>query len=130
MNLLELAAHLEQKAAQLKHEGLGLIKMALAGTDTSSLLEILQAYFVHVEPSEPDEEEDVFVEEEKTSGIAEEVVTKPKEVGNFITVELVFPFQSTPLVIVGIPKNYLPLCGPETQSHYHCQVPPCNLHFA
>ena len=71
LNLLELATHLEQKAAQLKCEGLGQIKMALAGTDTSSLFEIMQAYFGHVESSESDEEEDVLVEAEKTSGTTE-----------------------------------------------------------
>ena len=32
LNLLELAAHLEEKAAQLRHKGLGQIKIALAGT--------------------------------------------------------------------------------------------------
>ena len=40
--MLELASHLEKKAAQLCREGFGRIKMALAGTDTSSLLEILE----------------------------------------------------------------------------------------
>ena len=37
----------------------------------------------------------------------------PKEIGHLATAELVFPFQTTPLVIVGFPKNYLPLHGPE-----------------
>ena len=46
MNLLELAAHLEEKAAQLRHEGLGRIKIALAGMDTYSLLEILEGHLV------------------------------------------------------------------------------------
>ena len=41
--------------------------MALAGTDTSSLLEILQVHFGHVASSESDEEENVLVEEKKTS---------------------------------------------------------------
>ena len=70
--MLQLAAHLEQKAAQLKCEGLGQIKMVLAGTDTSSLLEILQAHFGHVASSESDEE-DVLVEEEKTSRAVEKL---------------------------------------------------------
>ena len=104
--------------------------MALASTDTSSLLEILQAHFGHVEPSESDEEEDVFVEEEKASGTSEEITAKSKEVGNLATAELVFPLQSIPPVIVGIPENYLPLHGPQTQSHYHCQVSPYSLDFA
>ena len=49
LNLLELAAHLEEKAAQLRHEGLGRIKKALAGIDTSSLLEILEGHFGHMD---------------------------------------------------------------------------------
>ena len=44
--------------------------------------------------------------------------------------ELVFPFKSIPLVIAGIPNNFLPLCGSETESCYHCQVPKCNVDFA
>ena len=46
---MELSAHLEEKAAQLRHEGLGRIKMALAGTDTSSLLEILEEHFGYMD---------------------------------------------------------------------------------
>ena len=52
---MELAAHLEEKAAQLRHEGLAEIKIALAGMDTSSLLEILQGCFGHVDSSESTE---------------------------------------------------------------------------
>ena len=48
LNLLELASHLAEKAVQLHQKGLGRIKMALAGTDTSSLLEILEGSFGHV----------------------------------------------------------------------------------
>ena len=104
--------------------------MALASTDTSSLLEILQAHSRHVASSESDEEEIVLVEEEKTYGTVEEVVAEPKKVGNLATAELVFPFKSSPLVIVGIPKNYLPLHGPKTLSCYHCKVLPCTFDFA
>ena len=68
--------------------------------------------------------------EKKTSEAVEEVVAEPKEVGNLATTELVFPFKSSPLVVAGIPEMYLPLHGPGTPSHYHCQVPPCTLDFA
>ena len=105
---------------------LGQIKIALAGTDTSSLLEILQVHFGHAASSESDEEEGVLMEEKKTSEAIEEVVAEPKEVGNLATAELVFPFKSSPLV-AGIPKMYLPLHGPETLSCYHCQVSPVPL---
>ena len=55
LNLLELAAHLEEKAVRLTCEGLGKIKIAPASMDTSSLLEILQRYFGHVDSSESTE---------------------------------------------------------------------------
>ena len=45
MTLIELATHLEEKAAKLKQEGLGKIKIALAGCNTSSLLETLEGAF-------------------------------------------------------------------------------------
>ena len=80
--MLELTAHLEDKVAQLRHEGLGWIKVALAGIDTSSLLEILQVHFGHVASSESDEGESVLEEEEKASAVVEEVIAKPLETGN------------------------------------------------
>ena len=51
--LLELAAHLESKAAQLKREGLSKIKVALTRTDTSSLTRLLEGCFGSVDPSPP-----------------------------------------------------------------------------
>ena len=63
------------------------------------------------------------MEEKKTSEAVEEVVDEPKEVGDLAMAELAFPFKSSPLVVAGIPKMYLPLCGPETLSHYYYQVP-------
>ena len=59
--------------------------MTLASSDTSSLVKILQAHFGHVKPSESVEEEDVSVEEEKASGISEDVLVKSQEVGNLAT---------------------------------------------
>ena len=43
--MLELATCLEEKAARLKQKGLGKIKIALAGCNTSSLLETLEGAF-------------------------------------------------------------------------------------
>ena len=64
-------------------------------------------------------------------GTADKVQTgKVKEMSTLACAELVFPFKSNPLVIAGIPKKYLTLHGPQTQSHYHCQVPQCNLDSA
>ena len=103
--------------------------MALASPNTSSLLDIVQAHFSQAELIESDEEGDVQIGKEKTSETSEETTTKPKEVSNLATAELVFPFMSIPLVIVGIPDDLLPLCGPDVQSHYHCRAPQCGLDF-
>ena len=68
--------------------------------------------------------------EEKTPKIVEKISAKPTEAGCLATAELVFPLRSFPLVVAGIPKMYLPLCGPKTLSQYHCQVPSHTLEFA
>ena len=47
--MIELATHLEEKAARLKHEGLGKIKIALAGCNTSFLLDTLEGAFGFVD---------------------------------------------------------------------------------
>ena len=74
LNLLVVTTHLEEKAVQLKCEGLGHIKIALAGTDTLSLLEILQGHFGHIDSSAPadsaDESEKELTTEEKTPELA------------------------------------------------------------
>ena len=51
-------------------------------------------------------------------------IPSPEESGPIGT-ELVFPMQSIPLVVAGIPESFLPLCGPEAQSCYRCQFPDC-----
>ena len=38
--------------------------------------------------------------------------------------------KTIPLVIAGIPEAFLPLCGPETLSHYTCQFPDCTQVFS
>ena len=79
-----------------------------------------------------DEEEDVPAEKDRgEEGAGEETKTgKAKEMGNLASAELVFPFKSIPLVTTGIPETFLPLCGPEVQSHYYCQAPQCGSDFA
>ena len=89
--------------------------MALAGTDTSSLCKILQANFGHVNPLESVEEDNFSIEEEKPSGSSEDVSVKSQEVGNLATAELVFSFQSIPLVTIDIPENDLPIPGSLTR---------------
>ena len=144
LNLLGLATHLEEKAAQLRHEGLGRIKIALTGMDTSSLLEILQGYFGCVDvdtaestasAEEPDtksttEEKISDKTLEKTSDVLENLPATLLGVDGLATVELVFPLMSIPTIISGLPKSYLPLHGPETLSQYCCQFPSCTFEFS
>ena len=123
MNLLELAAHLEGQAVQLKHEGLGKIKkIALSGTDTSSLLEILEGHFGCVDldtsrstVSTEKTEKEARVEEE-ASNIPEKILATLSDSGGLATAEFIFPLKSIPTVITGLPESFLPLCGPETLS--------------
>ena len=79
-----------------------------------------------------DEGGDAFTEESpEEEGAADKAQAgKVKEMSTLASAELVFPSKSIPLVIAGIPKNLLPLHGPKTQSHYHCQVSQSNLDFA
>ena len=101
--------------AQLRHEGLGHIKIALARTHTSSLLENLQGHFGHIDFSESAESvkeyEKGLTTEEKTPEIAEKISTTTPKAGHLATAELVFPFKSFPLVVAGIPEMHLTLHG-------------------
>ena len=112
LNLLELAAHLEKKAALLRHEGLGRIKIALAGTDTSSLLEILEGHFGCIDldtskstVSTEKSEKEATIEEE-TSNIPEKISATPSNVGSLATMELAFPLKSIPIVIAGLSEPF------------------------
>ena len=136
MNLLELATHLEEKAAKLRHECLGRIKIALPGTDTSSLLEILDGHFGHMDMDisestiSTEKSEKKATIEEETSDIAEKIPATLFDVGGLATAEQVFPLKSIPTVIAGLHEPFVPLHGPETPSQYHCQVPSCSLEFS
>ena len=134
MTLLELAAHLEGKAAQLKQEGLSKIKIALTGTDTSSLTRLLEGCFGSVELSLPSPPASTDVTEPTEEYPAEEVSecgpSSPVTESSLATVELVFPMEAIPLVVDGIPKVFLPLCGPETLSCHRCQYPDCTQAFS
>ena len=85
----------------------------------SSLLEIMQGHFGHIDSSESNESahesENVLAKEEETPEAIEKISAKPTEAGNLVTAELFFPFKSF-LAVVGILKMYLPLCDPETLS--------------
>ena len=97
MTLLELAAHLEGKAAQLKWEGLSKVKITLTGTDTSSLTRLLEGCFGSVEPSPPSPPASTNVTEPTEEHPAEEVSgsepSSPVAESSLATVELVFPHE-------------------------------------
>ena len=124
--MIELATHLEEKTARLKCEGLGKIKIALVGCNTSSLVDTLEGAFGSVDQvtislaSIPETKETV----------TEDVPSTPSPTNSGpIEVELVFPIQAIPLVIAGIPESLLPICGPEAQSCYRCQFTDCTQIF-
>ena len=124
--MIELATHLEEKAARLKHEGLGKIKIALAGCNTSSLIDTLEGAFGII---------DIGTISLASIPKTKEVITEdipltpsPTDSGP-LEVELVFPTQVIPLVIAGIPESLLPIRGPEMQSCYRCQFTDCTQIF-
>ena len=132
--LLELAAHLESKAAQLKQEGLSKIKVALTRTDTTSLTRLLEGCFGSVNPSplSPSASTEITgpPEEHPTEEASGSEPSSPIAESSLATAELVFPMKSIPLVIPGIPEAFLSLHGPETLSHYRCQFPDCTQVFS
>ena len=123
--MIELATHLEEKAARLKHEGLGKIKIALAGCDTSSLLDTLEGAFGFIDQENISTASISEMKEVTKEDIPFSPPIPSPEESSLIGAELVFPMQSIPLVVAGIPESFLSLHGPETQLHYRCQFPAC-----
>ena len=127
LTLLDLAAHLEDKAAKLRHEGLGKVKIALTGHRTSSLLEILKGCFAHENldtsqstvSTEKAEKETIVGEE--ASNLPEKIPATLSDSEGLTTMELVFPLKSICTVIASLPEPFLPVHSPETLSHYPCQ---------
>ena len=142
--MLELASHLERKATQLCREGFWRIKIALAGTDTSSLLEILEGSFGQVDLDTTTSSVSTEITEAPTTkstttekslqtplGETSEKASVPlSEDSSLATAELVFPLKSIPLVIAKLPEPFMPLHGPETLSCYRCQYPSCDHEFS
>ena len=101
--------------------------------DISSLLEILQGYFGCVDSSESKSVEKSNKEsatEEKTPEVVKKTSIIIPEISSLTTAELVFPLKSIPTVVAGLPKTYLPHCGPEILSRYRYQFPSCTLEFS
>ena len=86
--MIELATHLEEKAARLKHEGLGKIKIAFMGCNTSSLIDTLEGAFGSI-----DQETVSLASIPKTKeAVTENVPSTPSPTDSGpIEVELVFP---------------------------------------
>ena len=111
--LIELATHLEEKAARLKCEGLGKIKISLAGCNTSSFLDTLEGTFGFVN-QENVSTASISEMKEPTKEVPLPSPIPSSEESGLIGAELVFPRQTIPLVVAGIPESFLPLQGPET----------------
>ena len=126
MTLIELATHLEEKAARLKCEGLEKIKIALVSCNTSSLIDTLEGAFGSI-----DQETISLVSiPEVKETVMDDVPSTPSPTDSGpLEVELVFPTHAIPLVVAGIPESLLPILGPEAQSHYRCQVTDCTQIF-
>ena len=99
--MIELATHLEEKAARLKCESLGKIKIALAGCNTSSLVDTLEGAFGSIY------QETISIASipKAKEAVTEDVPSTPSPTESGPTgVELVFPTQAIPLVIAGNPR--------------------------
>ena len=124
--MIELATHLEEKAARLKCEGLGKIKITLMGCNTSSIVDTLEGAFGSID------QETISIASipKAKETVTEDVPSTPSPTKSGpIGVELVFPTQAIPLVIAGMPESLLPIHGPEAQSHYSCQFIDCTQIF-
>ena len=137
LSLLELGSHLKRKTAQLHQEGLGCIKLALAGTDTSSPLEILKGAFGHMDLDTSTSSistdipaQESIITKKPSEKPPEKVPVVPSEESSLASAKLVFPLKSIPLVTACLPKSVLPFCSPETLSHYRCQHPSCDQEFS
>ena len=89
--MIELATHLEEKAARLKQEGLGKNKIALVGCNTSSLLDMLERAFSSI-----DQETVSIASIPKAKEMVREDIPStpsPAESGP-VGAELVFPTQA------------------------------------
>ena len=96
----------------------------MAGCNTSSLLDTLDGAFGFVN-QENVSTASISEMKEPTKEVPSSSPFQSSEESGLMEAELVFPMQTIPLVVAGIPESFLPLHGPETQSHYRCQFPDC-----
>ena len=106
------------------------------GTNTSFLLDILEGCYgyenldISQSAISTEETETGATIEGATSNLLEKTSATLPDSGGLATAELVFPLKSISTVIAGISEPFLPVHGPETLSHYHCQFPSCTLEFS
>ena len=96
MTLIELVTHLEEKAARLKHEGLGKIKIALAGCNMSSLLDALEGTFGFVDQENVSTASTSEMKEPTKEVPLSSIILSSEESG-LIGAKLVFPCKPFPL---------------------------------
>ena len=125
---------MEKKAAHLHREGLGNLKMALTGSNTASLIGILEGAFVCMESDTAStistDDIPAASQTETQEKLSESIPMTSSGDSSSATIELVFLLKSPFPVVPGIPESLLPLCGPETSSCYRCQYPSCNEEFS
>ena len=127
--MIELATHLEERAARLKQEGLGKINIALMDCNTSSLLDMLEGAFGSIDQETISIASIPKAKEMVTEDIPSTPSTPSPAESGPVGAELDFPTQAIPLVKAGIPESLLPICGPEAQSCYRCQFTDCTQIF-
>ena len=92
-----ISCPLRRQTPQLKWEGLSKIKIALTGTDTSSLTRLLEGCFGSVEPNPPSLPVSINVAEPSEEHPAEEVsrsdTSSPVTESSLATAELCFPYE-------------------------------------
>ena len=118
LNSDRISKSLRRESCQTEMQRSRKIKIALAGCNTSSLIDTLEGDFGII-----DLENISLASIPETKGIiTEDMPSTPSPTDSGpLEVELVFPTQATPLAIAGIPESLLPIHGPEMQSCYRCQ---------
>ena len=94
------------------------MKTALAGTNNTSLLEILEGCFGHeslntsLSTISTEKAKTETTAKEAASNLPEKTPATLSDNGRLATAELVFPLKSIPLVIAGLPKPFFTYLWP------------------
>ena len=108
--------------------------MALAGSNTASLIGILEGAFgcMEYDTASRISADDIPAASQTATQekLPESIPMTSSGDSSSSTIELVFPLKSPSPVVTSIPESLLPLRGPDTCSHYRCQYPSCNEEFS